>query len=214
MKPRGCGTRPRCSGASGIPASSIASSVGSSAIALLPVSNRRQPHTASRPGRNVEIATAATATAATATAATATAFAGAMSARTRVKGATRSEITAVNERNDRTVKTATRAPNGHSGTQGRLAASVPWGRIARNGPNRASSVPRNAGARQPLRQARLIRGKAITSASAAVAAAATAAKGVNAPGIHRSHLGARKSELQPVPPRSKDRHRRLPHQNS
>jgi len=120
----------------------------------------------------------------------------------------------VNDRNDRTVKTATRAPNANSGTKGRLAASVPGGRIARNGPIRGSSVNRNAGARLHLRQARLICGKAIMSASAAVAVAATAAKGVNATGIHRSRLGARKSELQPVPLRSKDRHRRLPHKNS
>jgi hypothetical protein len=159
----------------------------------------------------VEIAIAATATAATATA-----FAGAMSARTRVKGATRSEITAVNDRNDRTVKTATRAPNGHSGTKGRRAASVPRGRIAHlgNGPNPGNSVHRSLDARLHPMQAHLNRAKAITNASAAVAAAATAAKGVSATGIHRRPLRARKSESQQVPLRLKDQHRRLPHKNS
>jgi hypothetical protein len=100
----------------------------------------------------------------------------------------------VNGRNVRTVKTVTRVQSVRSESKGRRAASVPRGRIAhlRKGPIRESGVHRNTDALPCPRQERLMRGRAITSASAAVAAAATAANGVNAAGLHHRPLGQRK----------------------
>jgi len=143
---------------------------------------------------------------ATATAATATAFAGAMTARNSVKDA--GPISAVNGRNARTVKTAAPAPSVRSGSKGRRVASVPRGRIVRpgNDPNRGSNDRRSTDVRLRPMEERPSRAKATTSASGAAAVAATVA---NAAGLHRPLLGARKTALQRVRPRSKDRHRRL-----
>ena len=145
----------------------------------------------------------------TATAAIATAFAGAMTARNSVKDA--GPISAVNGRNARTVKTAAPAPSVRSGSKGRRVASVPRGRIVRpgNDPNRGSNDRRSTDVRLHPMEERPSRAKATTSASGAAAVAATVANVANAAGLHRPHLGARKTALQRVRPRSKDRHRRL-----
>jgi hypothetical protein len=135
----------------------------------------------------------------------ASASAGATSVRTRVRDA--GAITAVNVRNVRTVKTVTRVPSARSENKGRRAPSAPRGTIAhqRNGPIRGNSVRRNTDAPPDPSQERLNRAKAIAIASAAVAAAATAANGVNAAGPRRPHPGARKTALQRIPLRPKDR---------
>src|SRR5258708_3515675 len=182
-----------------IRASSIASSVGSRAAApLLPALNRRRRRAATRRYPNRNSATVATASA------------GATSVRTRVRDA--GAITAVNGRNVRTVKTVTRVQSARSENKGRRAASVPRGTIAhpRNGPIRGSRVHRNTDAHPHPRQERLMRGKAITSASAAVAAVATAANGVSAAGLHPRHLIERKPASPRGPPRPQERGRGLP----
>jgi hypothetical protein len=76
------------------------------------------------------------------------------------------------------------------------------------GPIRGSSARRSTGALPDPNPDRLNRAKAIAIASAAVAAAATAANAVSAAGLSRPHPGARKTALQQIPPRPKDRQRR------
>ena len=127
----------------------------------------------------------------------ATASAGAMSVRTRVRGAAKGAISAVK---GRSVKIATRAPSAHSQNKGRRVTGDPRGRIARKGPIHGSSAHRNTDARLHPARARLIRAKVIMSASAAAVVAATVANGVNAVGLHRRRRGARKSALHPYPP--------------